>query len=189
MPISSPRWSLAGLKPQPFVSEWGGPYGNEQVQIPAGKSVEIELAGTLWSLAYVDQTGGGQLLAEVDGRPALRTPTSVPLVAADGRRLLLENRKGTGRFPYGMYVLRITAAEGPVALLGAFAYDTRSNRANDRVLRGTACPGDTVEFTLPFQARPVVLSTGGLRVGSADLGVGQVRFGGTAPGGYEIVGE
>ena len=129
------------------------------------------------------------MAVEVDGRPALRVSTREPFVAADGRKLLLENRKATGQFPYGMHVLRITASDGPVALLGAFAYDTRSNRAHERVLRGTAGPGESVEFTQPFQARPVVFCTGGLRVEPADLTGAAVRFGGTGPGSYEITGE
>jgi hypothetical protein len=189
VPITSPRWSLSGLKAEPFASQWGSPYGSQQVQVPAGRSVEIELSGTLWSVAYVDQARGGQMAVAIDGRPTLRVSTAVPLAAADGRKLFLENRKGTGRLAYGMHVLRITATDGPVALLGVFAYDTRSNRANERVLRGMASPGDSVEFTLPFQARPVVLCSGGLRVESADLTAAQARFGGVGPGSYEIIGE
>jgi hypothetical protein len=137
----------------------------------------------------VDRPQGGQLAVEVDGSPALRVATNVPFAAADGRRLFLENRKGTRWFPYGMHVLRVRAVEGPVALLGAFAYDTRSNRSNERVLRGLACPGETVSFTLPFQARPLVFCYGGLQVSPGDVTCREVRFRGTGPGGYEIVGQ
>lgn len=189
-PITSPRWTAASaLKPEPFASQWGAPYGTEQVQLPAGRSIEIALSGTLWSVAYVDQAQGGQLSVEVDRQPALRVPTNAPFATADGRKLFMENRKGTGQYAYGMHLLRITASAGPVALLGVFAYDTRSNPANERMLRGTAFPGESVEFTQPFQARPVVLSSGGLRVDPTDVTSTHVRFSGLGPGYYTITGE
>lgn len=189
VPVSSLRWGLSVLKLEPFASQWGAPYGTQLVLVPAGKTVELELTGTLWSVAYVDRPDGGQLVVEVDGQPALRVPTNVPFTTADGRRLLMENRKATAPFPYGMHLVRVTAADGPVALLGVFAYDTRSNQRNERVLRGTAQPGESLEFSPPFRARPMVLLSGGLRVNGPDLSAERAQFSGTGPGSYEIVGE
>jgi hypothetical protein len=74
-------------------------------------------------------------------------------------------------------------------LLGLFQYDTRSNRDGERVLRGVAYPGEAISFDPPFQARPVVLCAGGLRVVPAGVAPGRVLFAGDGPGGYEIVGE
>jgi hypothetical protein len=189
IPITSPRWSTPDLKPEPFASQWGAPYGTQLVLLPAGKTAEIELIGTLGSVAYADRADGGQLLAEIDGQPALRVPTNVPFITADGQRLLMENRKATPSFPYGTHTLRVTAVNGPVALLGLFTYDTRSNRNHERVLRGTAYPGETLDFPQPFQARPLVLCTGGLAIPPGNLTPTSLRFSGTGAGTYEVVGE
>ena len=74
-------------------------------------------------------------------------------------------------------------------MLGVFSYDTRANRAAERLLRGTVCPGESVSFCPPFKARPLVFCTGGLRVLPEDVSAVQVKFGGERPGAYEIVGE
>jgi hypothetical protein len=86
-----------------------------------------------------------------------------------------------------MHTLRITPAERSVVLLGVFSYDARSNRRHERVLRGTAYPGETLRFATPFKARPIVLATGGLHVQAS--AATEVEFAGEGPGGYEIVGE
>lgn len=185
----SPRWRLGDLRAKPFASQWGEPYGARQVEIPAGKSVEIELAGTLLSVAYVDRPGGGTLAVQVDGRDSLRQPTSVAFRTIAGENLMMENRRGIGSLAYGMHSVRIGAIGGPVALLGVFAYDTRANRANERVFRGTAFPGETISLNPPLRARPLVFCTGGLRAVAADTTFEQVRFAGDGPGEYQIVGE
>jgi hypothetical protein len=187
--VESPRWNRSGLRVEPFASQWGAPYGARQVRIPSGRSVEIALPGTDFSVAYTDQRDGGTLRVEIDGRDALRAPTNVPFTTAAGERLSMENRKGIRGLAYGLHVLRITADAGPVALLGVFSYDTRANRAGERVLRGTAYPGETIAFTQPFQARPLVICTGGLQARAADITPTGVRFRGSGPGSYEIVGE
>ena len=73
------------------------------------------------------------------------------------------------------------------ALLGAFSYDTRSNRRQERVLRGTAYPGETLRFSTPFKARPIVLATGGLKI--KGVTPTEAQFAGDGPGGYEVIGE
>jgi hypothetical protein len=185
--VDSPRWRLGELKTEAFASEWGAPFGASQVVIPAGHSVEIELAGTDFSVAYIDREQGGTLQVEVDGKRLLETPTNVPFITAAGESAYLENRRGIRGLAFGAHALRITAAERGVALLGVFSYDTRANRRHERVLRGTAYPGETLRFSAPFKARPIVLATGGLQLKAS--AVSQVEFAGEGPGGYEIVGE
>ncbi|HXT59021.1 MAG TPA: SGNH/GDSL hydrolase family protein [Pirellulales bacterium] len=185
--VESPRWQLAELKAEAFISEWGAPFGASQVVVPAGQSVEIKLAGTDFSVAYVDREQGGTLLVEVDGEQRLDTPTNVPYVTASGESIYLENRRGIRCLAFGVHTLRITTAERSVALLGVFSYDTRANWRHERVLRGTAYPGETLRFATPFKARPVVLATGGLQLKAST--VSEVEFAGDGPGGYEIVGE
>ncbi len=139
--VESPRWRLGELRPEAFESQWGAPFGARQVSIPAGQSAEIELAGTDFSIAYVDRTDGGLLQVEVDGRRLLETATNAPFETASGESVYLENRRGIRGLPFGMHVLRISAAENAVALLGAFSYDTRPNRRNERSAARRSLPG------------------------------------------------
>jgi hypothetical protein len=159
------------------------------VEITEEKSVEVDVVGTFLSIAYADQSAGGTLTVHVDGRESLCQPTNVPFRTVAGEDLMMENRRGIGPLAYGVHSVRIKATGGPVALLGVFTYDTRANRANERVLRGTAFPGDTVSLQPPLRARPVVFCTGGLRAPAATITPEQVRFSGDGPGEYQIVGE
>lgn len=188
-PVDSPRWNLTKLKVESFESGWGSPYGDKVVQIPAGQWVECEVAGTAVSIAYVDREKGGAAVVEVDGRETLRQPTNVPFATAEGESLYLENRKGILGLRFGVHTVRISAVDGPVSFLGLFSYDTRPSRDGQRVLRGTAWPGETLSFHPPFAARPIVVCTGGLRASSSDVTNAAVRFSGSATGAYEIVGE
>lgn len=187
--VESPRWQLGGKRVAPFSSQWGAPYGAIQVEIPAGESIALDAPGTFFSIAYVDRADGGQIVVEVDGNEALRQPANVPFRTVAGEAVLMENRRGVGPFPYGLHTVRLTAAGGPVAVLGIFGYDTRSNRANERVVRGTAHPGETISLEPAFQARPLAICSGGLRVAPGDLSAGQVTFTGEGPGTYELVGQ
>lgn len=182
-------WQRGELKAVHFTSQWGAPYGSRQLILPAGASVEIDLPGTDFSVAFVDRPDGGTLKVDVDGQEALSYATNTPFVTVDGTRMFMENRRGIRDLSYGQHTLRVRAVGGPVALLGAFSYDTRANRSHERTERGSAEPGEEVIFAAPFRARPVVLCTGGLRVQPSDLHPDRLRFSGTAPGSYEIVGE
>jgi hypothetical protein len=184
--VDSPRWRLHGLQPEAFKSDWGAPFGASQVIVPAGQTLEIELAGTDFSVAYADREDGGTLEVEVDGRRMLETATNAPYVTAAGETVYAENRRGVRGLAFGMHTLRIAAAERSVALLGVCSYDTRANRRHERIVRGSAYPGETLEFSAPFKARPIVLTTGGLKAARASAA--EVEFTGEA-GGYEIVGE
>ncbi len=185
--VESPRWRLDGLPIEDFGSACGAPFGSRQAVIPPGKTVEIELAGTDFSVAYVDGEHGGKMKVEVDGRLMLETPTDRAFTTASGESLYLENRRAVRGLPYGVHTLRISAADASVALLGAFTYDTRANRRHERVQRGTAYPGERIKFSAPFKARPLVLVTGGLK--AEKVIESEVQFAGEDAGGYEIVGE
>ena len=54
---------------------------------------------------------------------------------------------------------------------------------------GYAAPGESVTLTPPYRARPIVTCTGQLTVNPADITPTQVKFSGTGPGGYQIMGE
>ena len=187
--VESQRWRLGALKAQAFASQWGAPYGAQQVVLPAGSSAEIELPGTFFSVAYADQAQGGRIVVEVDARESLREATNAPFSTAAGEQLFIENRKGVGMVAYGMHAVKVSADGGPVALLGVFSYDTRPNRANERVVRGAAQPGEKVGFTEPFKASPLAFCTGGLKAAAKDVSPSEVKFSGDGPGEYQIVGE
>jgi len=54
---------------------------------------------------------------------------------------------------------------------------------------GYGSAGETVVFSLPFKARPVVFCHEALRVKPEDITPAQVTFSGQGTGSYEIVGE
>jgi hypothetical protein len=82
----------------------------------------------------------------------------------------------------------LEAKGAPVALLGIFTYDSRSNLNSERRLTGLATGGEIVEFTSPFKTRPLVICTGGLSVKNEDIFETKVKFSGTS-GSYECIGE
>ncbi|MCP4641455.1 MAG: hypothetical protein GY851_13520, partial [bacterium] len=141
------------------------------------------------SVAYVDAHEAGTLKVFIDSVERLAQPANVPFVDVDGSQHYMENRKGILGLGYGVHTVRIEAADAPVAVLGLFTYDSRPNRAFERRLLGHATPGETVSFSQPFKARPMVLCQGGLAVQSADVTTSSVCFGGDSPGTYEIIGE
>jgi hypothetical protein len=186
--VESPRWQLFGARPTNYKSEWGAPYGSRQVVLAPGRTVELEVAATDISVAYVDQANGGTMNVFVDGAQKLSQPTNEALTMGEGKAYL-ENRRGIRGLPYGMHRVKIQAVGRPVTLLGVFTYDTRANNSNERVMRGTAYPGETVQITAPFQARPLVAVTGGLKVNPTDVTTNAMKFSGNGSGSYELVGE
>ncbi len=185
----SALWERGGLTPVPFASEWGAPYGAMQIVLPPGAALELEAVGTDISVAYVDRPDAGILLAAVDGVEKLRQTANQPFEDSDGAKIFIENRRGIRGLPFGVHLLRLEAIEAPVSILGAFVYDSRSNRRAERRLAGRAAPGDTVALTPPFKARPLVVCQGGLAAAPADIAAGSVTFSGSASGAYEIIGE
>ncbi len=188
-PADHALWQPADLVVDPFASEWGGPYGDKQVKLAAGGSMEIDVVCTDVSVAYVDSPDGGTLSVTVDGQERLNIDTSVAFTDGAGGERYMENRKGMLGLGYGTHHVRIEVTEGTATVLGLFTYDSRSNRDRERRLTGIAAPGETLTFTPPFGAPPVVICEGGLTCATGDVTPSQATFGGTAPGNYQAIGE
>ena len=189
LPVDNPRWQPGGFKIEPFVSRVGNPYGSRRIVLAAGKTMTIDAVFTDLSVAYADGSEGGTLKVFVDDCPRLSQPTDVPYVDQAGKKHYLENRKGILGLPYGLHTVRLQAVDREVTVLGIYTYDSRSNRQNERRLVGYAAPGETLVFSAPFAARPIVVCHGGLRVKTADITPLRVTFSGDAAGTYEVVGE
>ena len=187
--VDSARWRLAGAAVTPFTSEWGAPYGSRQTTLQPGGVAEIDIVGTDVSVAYVDSPEGGKLRVVIDGDERLVQPTNVPFVDIENRRHFMENRKGVLGLAYGEHTIRLEAVDGPVPILGVFAYDSRSNRASERRLVGRAAAGETITFSPPFKARPIVICHDGLDVKRDDVTPTKVTFSGQGLGTYEAIGE
>ncbi|NOZ21322.1 MAG: hypothetical protein GXP25_09565 [Planctomycetes bacterium] len=187
--VDNPRWKLNGAKVADFQSEWGAPYGAKQIVLQPGAAVEIEAVCTDLSVAYVDSPKGGTLKVTIDSVEKLAQPTNVPFVDIEKKEHFMENRKGILGLRYGLHIVRIEAVDGPVTMLGVFTYDSRSNRDFERRLVGQAAAGETITFSLPFKARPVVICHGGLKANTRDISPEKVTFSGEGIGTYEIIGE
>ena len=185
--MDNPRWALGAKKVEPFQSAWGAPFGDKQVVLQPGEAVTIQAVGTDVAVAYVDAANAGTLKVTVDDQERLSVPANVAFKDQSGKEQFLENRKGIRELGYGAHTVRVEAVDGPVALLGVYTYDTRSNLAQQRVLTGQAMPGEVVALTPPLEAPPVVTCTGGLEAG--EVTNRQVKFSGKGGGSYQIVGE
>ncbi|HWL52827.1 MAG TPA: hypothetical protein VNQ90_10345 [Chthoniobacteraceae bacterium] len=186
-PVESKNWQGKPAEPTPFVSEWGAPYGSQRLTLPPGRKVTLEWIGTAASVAWLHQPEGGTLVATVDGREALRRKTDETFALEGGQPLYMEDRGGILHLPFGVHRLEIEAQERPVALLGAWSYDTRPNRAAERIEYGMATPGQQVSFSAPYAATPLVMANGGLEV--AEVSPTGVTFGGNGAGSYQVIGE
>jgi hypothetical protein len=137
----------------------------------------------------VDVPAAGRVRVLVDGVERLAQPANVPYVDQEKREHFLENRKGILGLGFGWHTVRIECLDASVSVLGVFTYDSRPNRAAERRITGQAVAGETVAFTPPFRARPVVRCFGGLTVANEDITPASVRFVGDGFGGFEVVGE
>lgn len=162
-PVTSTQWKGIAST-EAFASEWGAPYGNAQFTLQPGQTAEISVLATDISIAYADKETAGTLVASVDGKEALRTPTNLPFTAQNGTNFFMENRKGIRNLPFGIHKVTVTAEEAPVTLLGVFTYDTRPNLYTERRVNGIAAPGETVTFIPAFKATPLIHTFGGLEV-------------------------
>ena len=124
--VDNPLWARGAGKVQSFRSEWGAPFGTNEVLLSGAATLEIGAEGTDLSVAYRDQPGGGKLSAAVDGREAWEQPADVPYTDRAGAKYYVENRKGIRNLPFGRHTVTLQARGGPVAVLGLFTYDTRS---------------------------------------------------------------
>lgn len=187
--VESPRWNLAGAEVAEFASEWGAPFGDRQAVLQPGACFALDVIATDIAVAWVDAPGAGTLRVLVDGEERLVQPANVAFTDCDGNQRYLENRRGILSLDYGLHRVMLEAVDAPVAVLGMFTYDARSNRDAERRLTGMAASGETVAITPAFRARPVVVCTGGLAARYEDMAANRVTFSGDGPGTYEIVGE
>lgn len=188
-PVSSPIWDLAATRTEDFSSDWGAPYGTKQAILSPGQAFAIEAIATDISIAYVDAPDAGTLHVTIDGQERLIQPANVPFTDIGGTAHFIENRRGIRDLGYGLHTIHIQATDAPVAILGLYTYDSRSNLATERRLMGRATAGETIRFTRPFKARPIVICHGDLTAPTADITPAQVTFSGAGTGTYAIIGE
>ena len=187
--VESTLWRTAGLNATPFNSQWGAPYGGQQILLPPGRKLELDVVATDVSVAYADAPTGGVLVVTVDGQERLRPSANQPYVDIATNRLFLENRKGILNLGYGIHTVRLEAVGAPVTVLGLFSYDARANRSHERRLSGWASAGQVLTFSAPFKTRPIVMCQGALMVKPEAIFADRVTFAGTGAGLYEIIGE
>ncbi len=187
--IDNPRWRPANRKIEPFESKWGAPYGSRLVRLQPGQVLVTDVAATDLSVAYVDAPGNGKLRIEVDGVEKLVIAADEPYEDITGTKHFMENRRGVRGLGWGLHTVRIEAVDAPVSVLGLFTYDSRPNRRAERCFSGMAHPGETVVFSAPFRARPLVFCTGDLAVRPQAVRRDRVTFSGTGPGAFRAVGE
>ncbi|MHB9138111.1 MAG: SGNH/GDSL hydrolase family protein, partial [Victivallaceae bacterium] len=178
-PVSNQLWKLGKLEIQPFNSSYGAPYGTAQVIIPAGESIQIETAATDISIAYADSENGGNMNVYADDKLRLAVPANIKYAFINNESQYLENRKGINGLPFGLHLVKIEATGKPVAVLGIFAYDSRPNSDFSRQFTGMAAAGQTVEFSVPFKARPAIFCSGNLQVKSSEITPSAVTFSGS----------
>jgi hypothetical protein len=186
--VDNPNWKISGQRIEDFTSGWGAPYGSKKLILKPGQSIGIEVACTDVSVAYVDMPNGGVLDVFIDNQLRLSQPANIAFVDSDKKANFMENRKGILNLGFGLHKVRLEAKGAPVAVLGIFTYDSRSNLNSERRLTGLAIGGETLEFTLPFRNRPLVICSGGLSVKKEDINETKVKFSGTS-GSYEVIGE
>ncbi|MBC8870712.1 MAG: SGNH/GDSL hydrolase family protein [Planctomycetes bacterium] len=174
--VENPRWQLDGAKVGPFASSFGNPYGENHIVLSPGKVITIDAVLTDVSVAYADRSDGGILRVLVDNQPRLNQETNIPYADQAGKQHYMENRRGILGLPYGLHTVRLEAIDHPVTVLGIFAYDSRSNRRHERRLMGYATAGETLAFSAPFAARPVVICHDDLRAKPKDITPSQVTF-------------
>ncbi|MBI3946393.1 MAG: hypothetical protein HY321_10780 [Armatimonadetes bacterium] len=187
-------WRKGSLRSTPYASEWGAPFGSTQVTLPPESAMELDAVGTDFSVAYVDTPDGGTLRVVVDSVEKLVQPTDQPFAEAAGaletrKAHFMENRKGVLGFPFGLHAIRLEARERPVSVLGIFTYDSRANQTAERRIVAAAAPGERVDFSQPFRARPVVICHAPLQVKVEEIARDHVTFSGAGPGIFEAIGE
>lgn len=188
VPVDSLLWDLRGSEVTSFASEWGAPYGSKQALL-AGAPISADVAGTDLAVAWVDAPDGGSFRVLVDGEERLQVAADKPYIDAGGQEHYLENRRAVRGLPYGVHRVRLEPVSGEVAILGVFVYDSRPSHEATRELSGRAAPGDVLQFTPPFRARPLVFTDGGLDVFASEVTPTEVRFGGVGLGEYRVLGE
>lgn len=122
--VESKQWQSPPVV-KSFQSKWGAPYGEKAFLLAAGDSIEIEVEGTDLSIAWLDRTEGGTLVADVDGKAVWTQLTKVAFTDSQGRKHFIENRRGVRGLSFGKHRIRLQAQEKDVWVLGVFSYDER----------------------------------------------------------------
>ena len=154
------------------------------IELAPGESCTVSFVGTACAPVWVDTPKGGTLQVDVDGKKAFEIPANQPFVMRSGEKIFMENRKGIQGLPYGVHTVTFKALKGPVSVMGLYSYDLRSNRSNERVVRGFAGNG-VYAFEPAFKAPPLIFSSPGLELKSVTKE--QAVFAGR--GGFEAIGE
>ena len=158
---------FTGIKKiQPYRSATGFPYGRYVSVLNPGDSCQVTLTGNAFAFAWVDTAKGGDLQITVDGKKLPEIPTNKPYIMQSKEKLFMENRKGFEGIPFGVHTITVKAVKAPVTFMGVYSYDTRSNSAWQRIVRGSAADGEFI-FSPAFKARPVIHCSGTLKVKSA----------------------
>ena len=152
-------------KVQNYKSRTGFPYGRFVTTLMPGESCKVALPGNAFSVVWVDAVKGGTLQADIDGQKAFEIATNVPFVMQNKERLYIENRKGIQGMPFGIHTITLKAVKAPVMIMGVYAYDTRSVKAWQRVIHGTADNSEFV-FEPAFKAVPLIDCRGTLKLKS-----------------------
>ncbi len=172
-----------------FKSDWGAPYGNKKIVLNPGEQMTIDVVCTDISVAYVDHIEGGEISLTIDGVEKLLQPTNIPYIDQEENDCYIENRKGVLNLGFGLHAVSITATQAPVTILGLYTYDSRPNRSLERRLSGFASSGETVVFSHPFKARPMIICGNGISIKNDDITNSQATFSGENQGWYEVIGE
>tara|TARA_R100001132_G_scaffold27454_1_gene33702 strand:+ start:2826 stop:5195 length:2370 start_codon:yes stop_codon:yes gene_type:complete len=110
---------------QEFQSKWGAPYEEQAFQLQPGETLEIDVEADELSIVWLDDSAGGTLVAEVDGKLAWSQPTNQPFTDSQDRTHFIENRRGVLGLPFGKHRIRLQAAGESVRVIGVFGYDGR----------------------------------------------------------------
>jgi len=182
--IESNLFSGGQGKVLPYESKTGFPYGRFVKILAPGESCTVSAAGSAFAPVWADTPAGGTLQVDVDGKKAFEAATNQPFTLRSGEKIFMENRKGIRGLPYGVHAVTFKALKAPVAVMGLYSYDLRSNRSNERVVRNFAADGVYV-FEPAFKATPVIRCSPGLALKSA--APDRALFAGS--GRFEAVGE
>ena len=126
-PVASAAWGLpeGAANVQPFVSEWGAPYGDHTIALQPGQAMTIHVEATDLAVAYVDTATSGTLHVTVDGSEKLAQACNLPFSDSDGKQHFLENRRGIRNLDFARHTVQLRATDAPVNILALYAYDSR----------------------------------------------------------------
>ena len=108
-----------------FASKYNGVFGDKYFTLQPGQSVKVQVKGTEFAPAYIDDVNGGVLIVKVGNTKTVEFATNVPYKFINGKTAYIENRQSTGQVPYNCYEVTLTAKDKAVKVLGLYSYDKR----------------------------------------------------------------